>query len=141
VPVTGIPASALRDSYAEARGTGRRHDALDILAPRGTPVVAAGDGQVLRLFESRDGGHTVYVLAPGGRFVHYYAHLDAYQPGLAAGQSVRRGDPLGTVGATGNARPDAPHLHFAIARLDDPKRWWDGAPVNPYPLLREDAGR
>jgi murein DD-endopeptidase MepM/ murein hydrolase activator NlpD len=140
VPVAGVAPEALRDSYTESRGAGRPHDAIDIPAPLGTPVVAADDGQVLKLFESRGGGRTVYVLAPGGRFVHYYAHLDAYRPGLAEGQPVRRGDQLGTVGASGNARPDAPHLHFALARLDDPKRWWDGTPVNPFPLLRQGAG-
>lgn len=141
IPVDGVQGDALRDTWAETRAGGRPHEALDIAAPRGTPVLAADDGTVLKLFDSRAGGRTIYVASPVGGLVHYYAHLDGYRPGLAEGQRVRRGDVLGTVGATGNARPDAPHLHFAIARLSDPKRWWAGAPINPYPLLREDNGQ
>lgn len=141
IPVDGVQGDALRDTWGESRAGGRPHEALDIPAPRGTPVLAADDGTVLKLFDSREGGRTLYVASPVGGLVHYYAHLDGYRPGLAEGQRVRRGDVLGTVGATGNARPDAPHLHFAIARLSDPRRWWAGAPINPYPLLREDNGR
>jgi murein DD-endopeptidase MepM/ murein hydrolase activator NlpD len=99
-------------------------------------VLAAADGRVLKLFTSAAGGLTVYVLDPTSRFVYYYAHLDAYRPGLAEGQAVRAGETLGTVGSSGNAAPAAPHLHFAVARLGDARRWWAGTPVDPRPLLR-----
>lgn len=137
VPVQGVSAARVPDTFAERRDAGSRpHQALDILAPRGTPVLSAADGRVLKLFTSAAGGLTIYVLDPSGRFVCYYAHLDAYRPGLAEGQAVRAGDPLGTVGSSGNADPAAPHLHFAVARLDDPRRWWAGTPVDPKPYLR-----
>jgi murein DD-endopeptidase MepM/ murein hydrolase activator NlpD len=135
LPVAGIRPADLVDTYAAARGEGRSHDAIDILAPRGTPVLAAAAGSVLRLFTSERGGLTVYVLAEDGETVHYYAHLDAYAPGLAAGQRVGRGRPLGTVGDSGNATPGNTHLHYAIWRISDPHDFWDGEPVNPYPLL------
>lgn len=133
MPVQGVAASALRDNFDEPRGGGP-HEALDIAAPRGTPVVSVDEGRVAKLFTSRAGGITVYVLGPQERFVYYYAHLDRYRDGLAEGDQVRKGDVLGYVGTSGNAR-DVPHLHFAIARVTDPKRWWAGRPVNPYPLL------
>jgi murein DD-endopeptidase MepM/ murein hydrolase activator NlpD len=137
VPVQGVTPARVPDTFAERRDGGSRpHEALDILAPRGTPVLSASDGRVLKLFTSAAGGLAVYVLDPSGRFVCYYAHLDAYRPGLAEGQAVRAGDPLGTVGSTGNANAAAPHLHFAVARLDDPRRWWAGTPVDPKPYLR-----
>ncbi len=136
VPVRGVPAARVPSTFAESRGGGRRHEALDIPAPRGTAVVAAADGRVHKLFASAAGGLTVYVLDPAGRFVYYYAHLDAYRPGLAEGQAVRAGDELGTVGSTGNTNAAAPHLHFAVARVADPRRWWEGTPVDPKPLLR-----
>ena len=138
IPVQGVAAAALRDGYAEPRGGGP-HEALDIAAPTGTPVVAADDGRVAKLFTSRAGGLTVYVLGPQERFVYYYAHLDRYRDGLREGTSVRKGDVLGYVGASGNAR-GVPHLHFAIARVSDPARWWAGRPVNPYPLLAGGRG-
>jgi murein DD-endopeptidase MepM/ murein hydrolase activator NlpD len=137
VPVQGVSAARVPDTFNERRDGGSRpHQALDIAAPRGTPVVAAGDGRVHRFFKSDAGGLTVYVLDSSGRFIHYYAHLDAYHPGLAEGQTVRAGDPIGTVGSTGNANPAAPHLHFAVARIDDPSRWWSGTPIDPRPFLR-----
>lgn len=137
VPVQGVTAARVPDTFDERRDRGSRpHQALDIRAPRGTPVLSAADGRVLKLFTSAAGGRTVYVLDASGRFVCYYAHLDAYRPGLAEGQAVRAGDPLGTVGSTGNADATAPHLHFAVARLDDPRRWWAGTPVDPKPYLR-----
>ena len=136
-PLRGGPAAALRDSFDEPRGGGtRRHEAIDISAPRGTPVVAVEDGRVLRLHTSRAGGLTVYHLDPSGRYTYYYAHLDGYAPGLADGQALRRGDVLGYVGTTGNAPPGAPHLHFAVYRRTDPERWWTGQPINPYSLWR-----
>jgi murein DD-endopeptidase MepM/ murein hydrolase activator NlpD len=137
VPVQGVRAADVPSTFGERRdGGGRPHGALDILAARGTPVLAAADGRVLKLFESRAGGHTVYVADARGRWVYYYAHLDAYRPGLAEGQTVRAGDVLGAVGSTGNASPGTPHLHFAVARVADLRRWWAGTPVDPKPYLR-----
>jgi murein DD-endopeptidase MepM/ murein hydrolase activator NlpD len=136
MPVAGIDPSTIRDNFDEMRGGAtRRHDALDILAPRGTPVVAADDGTLKKLFISVPGGLTVYEFDPDQRYCYYYAHLDAYAPGLHEGQFLRRGDLVGYVGTTGNAPKDAPHLHFAVIRLDPDKRWWTGTPINPYPLL------
>lgn len=133
LPVVGVRPEDLVDTFTDARSEGRVHDALDILAERGTPVVAAAAGTVAQLFESDHGGLTVYVL--DGQTVYYYAHLDAYTPGLAAGQAVVAGQRLGSVGSTGNASPEAPHLHFAIWRAPSAEAFWDGEPVNPYALL------
>jgi murein DD-endopeptidase MepM/ murein hydrolase activator NlpD len=135
MPVAGVDLSALQDTFSEARGGTRSHRALDIPAPRGTPVLATADGVVRKLFTSVRGGLTVYQFDLEERYCYYYAHLDAYAPSLHEGQLLRRGDLIGTVGATGNARKDAPHLHFAVTRLDPDKRWWGGTPVDPYPLL------
>jgi peptidoglycan LD-endopeptidase LytH len=137
VPVAGIARSAMRDMFNEARG-GRRHEAIDILAPRGTPVIATGDGVVKKLFTSKPGGLTVYQFDPDERFCYYYAHLDRYAAGLHEGQVLHTGDLIGYVGTTGNAPKDTPHLHFALIRLDPDRRWWKGTYVNPYPRL---AGR
>ena len=133
VPVVGVAPSELVNTFEAARSEGRTHNAIDILAPRGTPVVAAQAGTVARLFTSDKGGLTVYVVS--GRTVTYYAHLDATAPGLAEGQRLEAGDPVGTVGDSGNAVPGNTHLHFAIWRVTDPADFWDGEPVNPYPLL------
>lgn len=138
IPVAGVARSALRDMFDEKRGGNRRHEAIDILAPRGTPVIAADDGTVKKIFTSKPGGLTVYQFDPEQRFCYYYAHLDRYAPGLHEGQLLRRGEVLGYVGTTGNAPKDTPHLHFALIRLDKERRWWKGTYVNPYPLL---AGR
>ena len=135
IPVAGVEAADLVDTFTAARSEGRVHNAIDILAPRGTPVVAVAAGEVLRLFTSDKGGLTVYQLGPDGRTVYYYAHLDAYAPGLRAGQRLRRGQPVGTVGDSGNAAPGNTHLHFAIWRIADRADFWDGDPVSPYPLL------
>lgn len=135
IPVSGVTAAQLGDTYNDLRGGTRIHEALDIMAPRGTPVVAAIDGKVAKLFTSDAGGLTIYQFDPGERYAYYYAHLDAYAPGLGEGQTLRRGEAIGTVGSTGNASPDAPHLHFAIFALGPEKQWWKGTPVNPYPLL------
>ena len=136
IPVAGMTKAALRDTYDEMRGGTRRHEALDIVAPRGTAVLSAAPGRVLKLFNSKPGGLMVYAADSTERFILMYGHLDAYQPGLAEGQPLRRGQPLGIVGTTGNAPPTVPHLHFAVARSSDVKQWWKGMPVNPYPLLR-----
>jgi murein DD-endopeptidase MepM/ murein hydrolase activator NlpD len=137
VPVAGVPRTAVRDMFDEMRG-GRRHEAIDILAPRGTPVIAADDGVVQKLFTSVPGGLTVYEFDPDQRFCYYYAHLDRYADGLHEGQPLHRGEIIGYVGTTGNAPKDTPHLHFALIRLDPDRRWWKGTYVNPYPLLASD---
>ena len=134
VPVEGVNKQNLRETYSELRG-GHAHEALDIPAPRGTQVVAAGDGRVVKLFNSIPGGLTVYQFDPSERFAYYYAHLDRYDPNLTEGMMLKRGDAIGTVGTTGNAPADSPHLHFAIFKLGPEKRWWEGWPINPFPLL------
>jgi peptidoglycan LD-endopeptidase LytH len=142
VPVAGIAVSQLQDSFDEGRDDGRVHRALDILAPRGTAVLSADDGRILRVKPNALGGNTVYATDPLGRVVYYYAHLDAYQPGLAEGATIARGDVLGTVGTTGNAPKDTPHLHFQVMRMPADGRYWDGDAINPYPLfLLMHAGR
>lgn len=135
VPVAGIRPDQLVDTFTQSRGTTRRHDAIDIMAPAGTPVLAAVDGRVVKLFASKAGGITLYQFDAAERFVYYYAHLQGYAPDIVEGRVLRRGEVLGYVGSTGNANPSGPHLHFAIARLDADKRWHAGTPVNPYPLL------
>jgi murein DD-endopeptidase MepM/ murein hydrolase activator NlpD len=135
IPVAGVDRSAMRDTFDETRG-GRRHEAIDIMAPRGTPVIAADDGVVKKLFTSVPGGLTVYEFDPDERFCYYYAHLDGYASGLHEGQLLHRGEIIGYVGTSGNAPKNAPHLHFALIRLDADRRWWKGTYVNPYPLLR-----
>ena len=136
VPVAGARAADLPNTFDEARSAGtRRHDAIDILAPRGTPVLSVDHGRIARIDTSDRGGLSLYAFDPSGRYVYYYAHLDRYRPGLRDGASLVRGDTIGYVGTSGNAPPNTPHLHFAISRLGDPKRWWDGEPINPWPLL------
>ena len=136
LPVAGIQPSQLSDTFQDARSGGARtHEALDIMAARGTPVLATLDGTVEKLFESVPGGLTIYQFDPQRTHAYYYAHLDRYAAGLAEGQQVRRGDVIGYVGSTGNASKDAPHLHFAVFVLGPEKQWWKGTAVNPYPLL------
>lgn len=140
IPVAGVAPSKLEDTFSQARASGARsHDAIDILAPEGTPVLAAAPGRVEKLFLSEEGGNTVYVRSGDRRQIFYYAHLAAYAPGLREGQTVQAGQTLGAVGHTGNADPAAPHLHFAVWNAD-PKRGWsqETLAINPYPLL---AGR
>lgn len=136
VPVQGVHPDALRDTFGDARGGERRHEALDIMAPAGTPVLAVADGHIEKLFTSDRGGLTIYQFEPGGTWCYYYAHLEAYAPGLSEGQAVRRGEVIGRVGSTGNADPQAPHLHFAVFALTPERRWWEGTAVDPLPLLR-----
>ena len=136
IPVAGVSAAQLSDTFYDARGSERRHEALDIAAPAGTPVIAAAEGRIEKLFRSDDGGNTVYVRSPDGRTLYYYAHLQAYAPGLEEGGQIDRGQPLGTVGSSGNADPAAPHLHFAVMRTAPDAKWWEpAAAINPYPLL------
>ena len=135
LPVQGIDDDDLIDTFRDARGA-RAHEAIDIMAARGTPVLSVEDGRVAKLFDSKQGGLTVYVFDPSGTYCYYYAHLDRYANGLAEGQTVRRGQVIGTVGSTGNAAENAPHLHFAIFRLGPERQWWKGEAINPYLVLK-----
>jgi len=140
IPVAGVQAGQLVDTFSQARDEGERpHEAIDIMAPVGTIVIAAGPGRVERLFLSEEGGNTIYIRSHDGRTLHYYGHLQSYAPGLREGQQVRRGQQIATVGATGNADASAAHLHFAVGRVEPGAEWWEPAPaLNPYPLLRGD---
>jgi murein DD-endopeptidase MepM/ murein hydrolase activator NlpD len=135
IPVAGVKAEELLDTFNEMRGE-RRHDALDIPAPRGTPVLSATDARVQRVFTSERGGLMIYTADTTEKFILMYAHLDGYADGISDGTTVRRGQVIGYVGTTGNAPPNLPHLHFAIARSTDVSRWWEGTPVDPLPLLQ-----
>jgi murein DD-endopeptidase MepM/ murein hydrolase activator NlpD len=135
IPVVGVRADKLEDTFDDARSAGRRHDAIDIMAAEGTPVIAAADGTIEKLFNSARGGTTIYERSPDGNWVYYYAHLSAYAPGLAEGQQVKRGQVIARVGHTGDASAAGPHLHFAINRMAAGERWWNGTAINPYPLL------
>ena len=135
IPVVGIAAGQLSDTFDNARGQGRRHDAIDIMSAEGTPVIAAADGTIEKLFNSVRGGITIYERSPDGKWTYYYAHLSAYAPGLAEGQQVKRGQVIGRVGHTGDANAAGPHLHFAINQMAPGEHWWNGTPINPYPLL------
>ena len=135
VPVAGRTVPQLQDTFDEGRDGGRVHRALDILAPRGTPVLAADSGRVLRVKTNTLGGNTIYTTDPQGRIVYYYAHLDAYQKGVVEGLVIARGDTLGFVGTTGNAPRDTPHLHFQVMRMPPDGKYWDGEAINPYPLF------
>jgi murein DD-endopeptidase MepM/ murein hydrolase activator NlpD len=137
VPVQGMALGSIKDNFDQPRGSERHHEALDIMAPKGTKVVAASDGKVAKLFTSKPGGLTVYQFDPTEKYAYYYAHLDRYADGLKEGADIKRGDVIGYVGVTGNADPNAPHLHFAVFELTPEKQWWKGTPVNPYPLLGE----
>ncbi len=139
LPVQGIQASQLRDTFTDARSEGRVHDAIDIMADAGTPVLAVADGTVEKLFDSERGGLTIYQFEPSGRWCYYYAHLQRYADGLAEKQVIKRGEVIGYVGSTGNASADAPHLHFEVHVLGPEKQWWKGESINPFPLLQ--AGR
>lgn len=135
IPVLGITPAQLRDTWGEARSGSRTHQAIDILSARGTPVVAAVDGTILKLYQSGAGGTAIYLSDMDADIVYYYAHLDRYADGLAEGDLVDRGQILGYVGTTGNAPPNTPHLHFSIERLPPTGEWWKGEPINPYPVL------
>jgi peptidoglycan LD-endopeptidase LytH len=135
IPVVGVRADQLTSHFDDPRN-GRPHEALDILAPRNTPVRAVEDGKIVRLFFSKAGGITVYQFDPSERYCYYYAHLERYADGLREGQTVRRGETLGFVGTSGNAPKDVPHLHFAVFRLTSEKHWWQGTPIDPYEILR-----
>lgn len=136
IPVVGVKATDLVDTFDAARGSGRRHDAIDIMAAEGTPVIAAADGTIEKLFFSKGGGGiTIYERSTDPKWMYYYAHLQGYAPGLAEGQQVKRGQVIARVDHTGDASPSGPHLHFAINSMAPGERWWQGTPINPYPLL------
>ena len=132
IPVQGITAPQLKDTFMQSRAGGVPHDAIDIMAPRGTPVLAVDDGRIAKLFLSKAGGITLYQFDPDSRYAYYYAHLDRYVDGMTEGAAVNKGQVIGYVGSTGNASPDAPHLHFAIFKLGPERQWWQGVPLNPY---------
>jgi murein DD-endopeptidase MepM/ murein hydrolase activator NlpD len=135
IPVEGVRASELRDTFEASRSEGRVHDAIDIPAPRGRPVLAATDGRIVKLFQSVPGGTTIYQLGSDNRTIYYYAHLDRYADGLTEGHFARRGEVIAYVGDTGNAGAGNYHLHFSVSIISDPKRYWEGTNINPYPLL------
>ena len=143
IPVAGVKPHQLVDTFTQARAGGARvHDAIDIMAATGTPVVSSAPGTVEKLFFSQGGGGiTAYVRSEDGQYNFYYAHLSAYAPGLHEGQKLRRGSPIGYVGYSGNANPAGPHLHMAINRMAPGEKWYQGTPVNPYPLLAGNAAR
>ncbi len=135
LPIQGLDARDIRDTFAQGRAEGKLHEATDILAPQGTPVDAVEDGVIQKLFLSKPGGITIYEFDRAGVFCYYYAHLERYAAGLTEGMPVTRGEVIGYVGATGNAPPQTPHLHFAIFRLGPEKHWWQGMAIDPYPVL------
>lgn len=135
MPVQGITPEKLQNTFDDARSGGRVHEALDILAPRNTPVLAVEDGRVAKLFTSKQGGLTIYQFDPTETYAYYYAHLERYADGVKEGVTLRRGQVIGYVGTSGNAPPETPHLHFAIFRLTPEKRWWEGDPLNPFTIL------
>ncbi|MFL5579515.1 MAG: M23 family metallopeptidase [Gemmatimonadaceae bacterium] len=143
VPVDGVRAARVPDSFNEPRAGGRVHAAVDILAPKGTPVLAADDGRVIRLRSNAAGGITIYAVDADERFIYYYAHLDHYRDGLAEGMKVAKGEVIGYVGTTGNAPKDTPHLHFQVMLHSEGSaaRWWDGPPLDPRPFFRMDGAQ
>lgn len=140
IPVAGVRPEELRDTFSEARSENRVHEAIDIIAPQMTPVIAAADGEIVKFHDSVAGGITIYQISADKRYFFYYAHLHSRAPGLAEKQFVTRGTTIGYVGDTGNAGAGNYHLHFSINQVIDPKRFWDGIGLNPYPILRGDSG-
>ena len=137
IPVDGIKYAALSDNFNQPRGSERHHEALDIMAPKGSRVLAVADGKLVKLFNSKPGGLTIYQFDPGATHAYYYAHLDRYADGIKEGMLLKKGQLVGYVGVTGNSDPAAPHLHFAVIELTAAKQWWTGTPVNPYPLMAD----
>lgn len=141
IPVAGIKPEQLIDSFSDARSEGRIHDAIDIPAPAGTPVLAAADGEIVKFFDSEKGGITIYQLSPDRKYVYYYAHLQRRADNIKVGDNVQRGKTIGFVGDTGNAGIGNFHLHFSVSAITDPKRYWEGVNINPYPLLKNAGTR
>lgn len=139
IPVAGVKPEQLIDTFDDARSEGRVHDAIDIMAPAETPVLAAANGKIVKLFQSEKGGTTIYQLNEKQDLIFYYAHLSRYADGLAEGDLVKQGQVIAYVGDTGNAGAGNYHLHFSIAAVSDPKRYWEGTNINPYPLLQNRA--
>ena len=139
IPVVGVKPEQLVDTYTQSRSEGRTHNAIDIMAPGGTPVIAAADGEIIKFHDSVPGGITIYQISTDKRFFFYYAHLQSRAAGIAEGQFVKQGTIIGYVGDTGNAGPGNTHLHFSINAVTDPKRFWDGVSINPYPILKGEA--
>ena len=139
VPVAGVRPDQLLDTYSDARSEGRTHDAIDIPAAAETPVLAAADGKIIKLFQSERGGTTIYQLSANQEMIFYYAHLSHYAEGLAEGNVVKQGEVIAYVGDTGNAGAGNYHLHFSITLVTDPKRYWEGTNINPYSLLQNRA--
>jgi murein DD-endopeptidase MepM/ murein hydrolase activator NlpD len=135
LPMHGLTARDIRDTFSEGRSNGQPHEAVDLLAPRGTPILAVTEGVIQKLFLSKPGGITIYEFDPQGDYCYYYAHLERYAEGLHEGMSVSQGEVIGYVGTSGNAPPNTPHLHFAIFKLVPEKHWWQGTAINPYPIL------
>jgi peptidoglycan LD-endopeptidase LytH len=135
LPMRGLKLADIHDTFAGARDGGRKHGATDIMAPRGTPVLAVNDGKIVKLFLSKPGGITIYQFDPSEKYCYYYAHLDRYAPGVAEGSIVHRGATIAFVGSTGNANPANPHLHFEIHRLEPDRHWYQGTSINPYSYL------
>ena len=136
LPIDDADVDAMKGGFEEGRSGGRPHEAVDILAPRNTPIHAVENGTVAKLFESKAGGTTIYQYDPSGRFCYYYAHLERYASGLHDGQRVSRGDVIGYVGTSGNAPPNTPHLHFAVFELDADRHWWKGRAIDPYLIFQ-----
>jgi murein DD-endopeptidase MepM/ murein hydrolase activator NlpD len=139
LPLDGENIESLKGGFSETRGGSRPHEAVDMLAPRNTPVRAVENGTIAKLFTSKAGGLTIYQFDPAGHLCYYYAHLERYANGLKDGQPVLQGDVIGYVGTSGNAPPNTPHLHFAVFELNADKRWWQGRPLDPY-LVFKDRG-
>jgi murein DD-endopeptidase MepM/ murein hydrolase activator NlpD len=137
IPVAGVRPDQLLDTFTDSRSEGRTHDAIDIMAPAETPVLAAADGQIQKLWLSERGGTSIYQLSADQKMIFYYAHLARYADGLTEGKQVRQGETIAYVGDTGNAGTGNYHLHFSIAIVSDPNRYWEGTNVNPYPLLHK----
>jgi len=135
-PVAGRDSTRLDDSFDQPRDGGRRHNAIDIMAPLGSAVLAVSDGRILRLAKNAKGGNTIYATDLDEHFVYYYAHLDRYHESMYDGKPLLRGDTIGYVGTTGNAPKNLPHLHFQVMRMPADRHYWNGEPINPYPLLR-----
>jgi murein DD-endopeptidase MepM/ murein hydrolase activator NlpD len=140
IPVQGVQPGELLNTFDDSRSAGRVHEAIDIIAPRNTPVVAVESGRVAKLFTSDLGGLTIYQFDPTETYSYYYAHLERYAPGIQEGAQVSRGQVIGYVGTSGNAGPDNPHLHFAVFKLDEKKSWWEGEPINPFYIFKGGAG-
>lgn len=137
IPVAGVRPDQLLDTFSDSRSEGRTHDAIDIMAPSDTPVLAAADGTIQKLWLSERGGTSIYQVNSDQKLIFYYAHLSRYADGLTEGKQVRQGEVIAYVGDTGNAGPGNYHLHFSIASISDPTRYWEGTNINPYPLLHK----